>query len=149
MKFSIVDDDRFNVYVNNNYLKFTKDEDELYESLKKVLINIKKKYEISIYGFYEVDIYRISNIGTLLQFNKRDDDDFIYKTVDLKVIEHDTDEVYLKFQDYYLIKEYKNIKYFNNNYYLRASSIKNSDINRLIEFFDIVIDERLFDISYI
>ncbi len=150
MKFSVIDDDNFDIYVNNKYLDFNNsDEQSLYDYLKKILINIKKKYAVNIFGFYEVDIYKICNIGTLLRFNKKDDDDFIYKTIDLKIVEHDTDEVYLRFDDYFLIKDYKNIKCFDNNYYIRASSIENDDVNRLLEFFDISIDERLADISYI
>ena len=150
MKFSIIDDDSFDVYVNNKYLDFNNaDEENLYDYLKKILINIRKKYAMDIFGFFEVDIYKIGNIGTLLKFNKKDDDDFIYKTVDLKVVEHDTEDVYLKFNDYFLIKDYKKIKYFGNNYYINAKSIANDDINRLLEFFDISTDERLADISYI
>lgn len=150
MKFSIIDDNNFNIFVNNKYLDFNSEsENDLYNSLKKVLINVRKKYGINIYGFYEVDIYVIENIGTVLKFNKKDEDDFIYKTVDLKIIEHNNEDVYLKFEDYYLISNYSNIKFFNNSYYLKADIIKEEDINKLIEFFEVTIDDRLRDISYI
>lgn len=150
MKLSIIDDNNFNIFVNNKYLDFNNEsENDLYNSLKKVLINVRKRYGTNIYGFYEVDIYTIENIGTILKFNKKDDDDFIYKTVDLKIIGHNNDDVYLKFDDYYLISDYSNIKFFNNSYYIKADSIKKEDINKLIEFFEIVFDDRLIDISYI
>lgn len=150
MKFSIIDNNNFKVYVNTMYMEFNyEDDDELYESLKKVLINIRKKYAYNIYGFYEVNIYNIKEIATILYFRKEDDEDFVYKTVDLKIIRNPLDNVYLKFEDYYLIENYKSIKYFENNYYIKASELKERDINRLVEHFEIVIDERLNDISCI
>lgn len=146
MKFSIKDDNNFDIYVNNEYLNFDSDnENGLYNSLKKILINVRKKYGISIYGFFEVDIYKIKNIGTVLKFSKKDDDNFISKTIDLKIIEHSDNDIYLKFEDYFLIKKYKKFKYFNNNYYIKPEDISEKDINKLIEFFEIVLD--LEDIS--
>lgn len=150
MKFSIIDNNNFKVYVNTMYMEFNyEDDDELYESLKKVLINIRKKYAYNIYGFYEVNIYNIKKIATILYFRKEDDEDSVYKTVDLKIIRNLLDNVYLKFEDYYLIEKYKSIRYFENNYYIKASELKERDINRLVEHFEIVIDERLNDISCI
>lgn len=150
MKFSIIDDNNFTIYINNNYLNNEfEDEENLYESLKKILIEIRKKYAYDIRGFYEVNIYSIENIGTILNFFRKDDDNFIYKTVDLKIIKNTSENIYLKFDDYYIIEKYKNIKYFNNSYYLKATDIKKEDILKLVEFFEIVIDERLIDISYI
>ena len=140
MKFSIIDNNKFSIYVNNKYLEFKNDnENGLYNSLKKILINIRKKYGINIYGFFDVDIYEINKIGTILKFEKKDEDDFINKTVDLKIINHDNNNIYLKFSDYYLISKYKNIKILNRNYYLNANDVKEEDINKLIEFCDIKI----------
>ena len=70
---------------------------------------------------------------------KKDDDDFINKTVDLKIINHDNSNIYLKFYDYYLINKYKNIKFLNKSYYLNVNEIKEKDISKLIEFCDITI----------
>lgn len=150
MKFSIIDNNNFSIYINNKYLnnEFEK-EDELYDSLKKVLIEIRKKYAFDIRGFYEVNIYNIDNIGAVLNFYRKDDDNFIYKTVDIKIIKNTNDFVYLKFDDYYIIENYKKIKYWNNSYYLKAEDIKKEEVFKLIEFFEIVIEERLNDISYI
>ncbi|MBO5376733.1 MAG: hypothetical protein J6A52_07795 [Bacilli bacterium] len=150
MKFSIIDDNNFSIYANNKYLKDNKEkEEELYETLKKVLISIRKKYAFDIYGFYEVNIYSIENIGTLLNFYRKDDDNFIYKTIDLKIIKNPSEDVYLKFADYYIIEKYKNIRYKEGFYYLKAKDIKKDDVLKLIEFFEIIIDDSLKVISYI
>ena len=149
MNFSIIDDNNFKLYVNNNYIDFNYDnEDELYEALKNVLITLKKKHAFNIYGFYEVNIYQIKDICTILIFSKKEEN-ILYKTVDLKIIKNSLENTYLKFNDYFLIKNYSNIKFFNNNYYLNAEKLKKEDINRLIEHFEIIIDENLNNISYI
>ena len=148
MNFFIIDDNNFKLYVNNKYINFNyDDEDELYESLKNILITLKKKYAFDIYGFYEVNIYKIKELATILNFTKKDDS-MLYKTVDLKIIKNSLKDVYLKFSDYFLIQEYDNIKYLHNNYYINAENIK-ENINNLIEHFEIVIDEKISNIWYI
>ena len=148
MKFSVIDENTFNIYVNNKYLSFSKDDESLYDALKKILINVKKKYGYDIYGFYQVDVYKIDNIAIILEFKKKEES-LICKTVDLKLVHHSSNNIYLKFNDLYLIKKYKKVKYFNWSFYIRLDEIKLEDINRLIEHFEVVIDERLYDISYI
>ena len=145
MNFSIIDDNNFKLYFNNKYISFSyDDEDALYESLKNILITLKKKYAFNIYGFYEVNIYQIKDVCTILIFEQKDDS-MLYKTVDLKIIKNSLKDVYLKFDDYFLIQNYDNIKYFNNNYYINAENIKDN-INKLIEHFEIVIDEKISNI---
>jgi len=149
MKFLIYDDNNFKITINNKYIDFKYDnEEELYENLKNILISIKKKHAFDIYGFYEVNIYTIKNICTILEFSKKDDN-HLYKTIDLKIIKNTNKNVYLKFDDYFLIKEYKKVKYLKNKYYINVDKLKECDINKLLEHFEVVIDERLNDISYI
>jgi len=148
MKFSVIDENTFNIYVNNQYLSFSKEEDSSYDSLKKILINLKKRYGYDIYGYYQVDIYKIDDIATILKFNKKEES-LMCKTIDLKLVHHISNNIYLKFNDFYLIKKYKNVKYFDGAFYVSVNEIKLDDINKLIEHFEIVIDERLYYISYI
>lgn len=148
MKFSIVNDERFNIYVNNKYLEFSKDEDLLYDSLKKILLNIKKRYDYDVFGFYQVDIYIIEDVATILEFYKKDES-FISKTIDLKLVIHNQNDIYLKFIDFLLIKKYKKIKYKNNNFYVKVIDVEKSDIEKLLEHFEIVIDKDLNNLSYI
>ena len=61
MNITIIDDNKFDIYVNNLYVNFNSDsndnDNELYDNLKKILINVRKKYSLNIFGFYEVDIF--------------------------------------------------------------------------------------------
>lgn len=124
----------FVVFVNNLYLDFDL-EDNLYECLKKILLNLKKRYAIDIYGYFETDIYKIDNVGTFLEFNRIDDDSFNIKNIDLKINIHNSVDAYLKFSDYFIIDKYKNIEYKNGYYYIDAKNIEKEDIIRLSDYY--------------
>lgn len=144
MNITIIDDNKFDIYVNNLYINFNSDSNdnnnELYDNLKKILINVRKKYALNIFGFYEVDIFYVENYATILKFVKKDEDSIMYKNVDLKIIEHDSDNVYFKFEDFLLNKYFKKIRFYNGYYYANINDIKCKNFNLFLEYCDIVID---------
>ena len=75
MNITIIDDNKFDIYVNNLYVNFISDsndnDNELYDNLKKILINVRKKYALNIFGFYEVDIFYVENYAAILKFVKK------------------------------------------------------------------------------
>ena len=75
MNITIIDDNKFDIYVNNLYVNFNSDsndnDNELYDNLKKILINVRKKYALNIFGFYEVDIFYVENYAAILKFVKK------------------------------------------------------------------------------
>lgn len=144
MNITIIDDNKFDIYVNNLYINFNSDsndnDNELYDNLKKILINVRKKYALNIFGFYEVDIFYVKNYATILKFVKKDEDSVMYKNVDLKIVEHDSNNVYFKFEDFFLNKYFKEIRFYNSYYYANVNDIKCKNFNLLLEYCDIVID---------
>ena len=115
MNFKYINKNKFVVKVNSNYLKLNNK--DIKDSIKEILINIRKRYNIDIFGFYDVDLYEVSNFLYILEFNKKDNDDFIYKTVDLKIIRHSKKITYIV-DDFLIDKEniYKMCEhYFINN----------------------------------
>ena len=114
MNITIIDDNKFDIYVNNLYVNFNSDsndnDNELYDNLKKILINVRKKYSLNIFGFYEVDIFYVENYATILKFVKKDEDSIMYKNVDLKIVEHNSGNIYFKFEDFLLNKYFKKIR---------------------------------------
>jgi len=86
MNFKYVNKNKYIVKINSSYLNLSND--NIMNSLKEILINIKKRYNIDIYGFFDVDLYEISNFLYVLEFNKKDSDEYFYKTVDLKIKKH-------------------------------------------------------------
>lgn len=144
MNITIIDDNKFDIYVNNLYINFNSDsndnDNELYDNLKKILINVRKKYALNIFGFYEVDIFYVENYATILKFVKKDEDSIMYKNVDLKIIEHDSNNVYFKFEDFFLLKYFKKIRFCNGYYYGNVNDIKRNKFNYLLEYCTVVID---------
>lgn len=151
MNITIIDDNKFDIYVNNLYINFNSDsndndnDNELYDNLKKILINVREKYALNIFGFYEVDIFYVENYATILKFVKKDEDSIMYKNVDLKIIEHDSDNVYFKFEDFLLNKYFKKIRFYNGYYYANVNDMKveskNFSISKILEHCDVVIDD--------
>lgn len=132
MNFKIIDDSKFIVKLNSSYLEL-KDEN-LYDDLKKILISIRKKYAYDIYGFYDVDLYNIKNLISILYFTKKDSDDFFCKTIDLKIIRHKNPPL-LYFTDFILLKNYKT-KYINDKIILEKE-LNKKDIYKLCEHYTI------------
>lgn len=130
MNVDIVNDKQFNVKVNSSYLKI-KDE-TLYDDLKKILIYMRKKYAYDIYGFYNVDIYFVDNILTLLKFVKKDSDSYFGKSIDLKIIKHDNKPT-LIFDDFLLLNNYKYS--ICNNKIKFNDTVKKEDVYKLCEHY--------------
>lgn len=140
MKLTIIDDDRFIIYINNSYINLNNKE-KLYDYLKKIMILLRKKYGIDIYGYYEIDIYRLKRIANILKFEKINDT--LKKTIDIKVVQH-SNGILLKFEDYFLIKDYEYI-YKNNYYYVNPKSIREKDLINLIEFYEIELNDSMYN----
>lgn len=138
LKLTFDEKDKFTVFINNNYMDFDTTKSSLYDSLKKILLLLRKRYAISIYGYFETNIYNIENIGTILKFKKIDEDNFDIKNIDLKINIHDC-RPFLKFSDYFLIKNYKNVISKDGFYYLSVNDILKEDIVRFSDFYDIEI----------
>ena len=130
MNFKMINEKKFIVKLNSSYLEL-KDEN-LYDDLKKILILIRKKYAYDIYGFYDVNIYYIKDMLTILCFTKKDSDEYFSKTIDIKIIKHEkSPELY--FEDFQLLKNYKK-KYINNKIIL-DEKIRKGDVYRLCEHY--------------
>ena len=115
MYFQYINKNNFIVRINTSYLDLNNK--EIKESIKEILINIRKKYNIDIYGFFDVDIYKVDDLLYILKFNKKDKDEYFYKTVDLKIIKHNNN-ISCTYDDFLIDREniYKKCEhYFINN----------------------------------
>lgn len=130
LNFKILDDNTFIVKINTSYMIF--DNDNLYDQLKKILIDLRKRYYCDIYGFYDVDIYYSYNFLTILKFYKKDDD-FYHNTIDLKINRH-SKELKLYFYDYDILDIDKCL--FEDGY-LKGSIINKNDVIKLCEFYSL------------
>ena len=134
MNFSIINERCFVVRINNSYLELK--EEDIYDKLKKVLINIRKRYAYDIYGFYDVEIYEVKNFITILKFYKKDDDELFRNTIDLKINKINR-RINIVFDDYFLINKCQNIDKDVNKYKINSELIKKEDIIKLCEHYKV------------
>ncbi len=134
MKF-VFKDNKIIIYLNKENIDFDiSNKENLEKYIKELVLNIKKIYGYKISGSYNVNIYENKKIGLIIEFIKKESFDFFPDLIDLKLnIFYDSD-VYLKLDDYFLIKKYKNIYYNNNNFYIDVTDLIKKDILILSEF---------------
>lgn len=149
MKLSFLSDEEFKIYINKEYLNIAlEDEKKLYESLKKILLNMRKRHSYNIYGFYKVNIYKINELGYLFLFTKKEES-FLCKTIELKIVKNNSEDVYFEFENYEEMFKKKKVKFYNNKFYINVEDVNKDILYRLSEYFEIVIDDRLKYISNI
>ena len=112
MKFNIINKNSFVIYLNSSYIKDTEEISK--ESIKNIILLIKKRYSFKIFGFYEVNIYKIKNLINILVFKKIDNDELFFNSVDLKIINH-KELIRIDFDDFKLTENinFNNINSFN------------------------------------
>lgn len=147
MRLDIIDDNSYKIFINSNYIKDidVKNKDELGKIVKEIIIKIKNIYNIMLEGFYEVHVYPLKYLGIILEI--RNIDNYLNRTVDLRIVVHNDEEIYINIYLLELIKNYKNIKYLNNSFYLNINDLKKEDIYTLIESSNIIYGEELSNIK--
>lgn len=124
--------------INFNY----KIKEELEEYIKKLILNMRKRYSLKLSGYYKVNVYQNDNFGIIFEINKLDDLDFFPDLIDLKIsVIYDYD-IILEFDDYYLIDNKDNIYYFNNKFYLSVNKFSNNELYKISEFFKVIYGEE-------
>ncbi|MBQ7137063.1 MAG: hypothetical protein IJO43_03720 [Bacilli bacterium] len=147
MKVEIIDDDYYKVFINGLYTKEIdiNNKDELGKYVKDIILKLRKIYNIILQGLYEVRVYYIRFIGIILEISNIDK--YLSKTVDLKIIVHNDEEIFLKIFRYELINHYNHLKYYNNCFYFDINDLKEEDVYRLIESTNIVYGDELEELK--
>lgn len=132
LNFEIIDSNNFKVKINssNKILNELSKEDKI----KRIMLDLKKKYSFNIYGFYEVDIYNVNNFVTIFIFKRKDEDDYLYKTIELKINEHKYVPK-ISVDDFTLLKKYNKNTGENNK--ILCDTVKKDDIYKLCEHYTI------------
>ena len=136
MKINIVDDN-ITLFINKSLIDFDIHiKEELENFIKKQVLKLKKKgYKIS--GFYKVMVYQNDSYGLIFDMKKEDELDFFPDLVDLKLVIFYDSDIYFAVNDYFLVKDYENIR-VGNYWYVNTKLLKDSDIYKLVEFSKVV-----------
>lgn len=110
---------------------------EIEESLKKIILSIKKRYNLKISGVYKVSIYENKKFGLIIELDHTEDFAFFPDVIDLKITIYNDSSFYLKFNDYFIINKKNNIYFYDNNYYIDINMFEDKELLLLSEFYNI------------
>lgn len=143
MRFEKLDNDIYKVFINSFYLDDfdINDNSELGKYIKKIILKIRKIYNVILEGFYEVHVYILKNIGLILEI--KNIDKYLSKTIDLKIIVHNDEEIYLKTDEYELLSKQENIKYLDDYFYIDINYMDENNYFKIIEYYEVIYGENL------
>ena len=132
MKIKCIKENNFICYINKYYYNF--DEKTLNNFLMNLIKKIKKKYNIEVYGNYDIKCYIDKSYGIILDIKKEIDEFTKYTRKANLNIEFIDDKFLFEIDDYFLCKNYKKIIKYNDKYYIELSDYSSimEDYNRII-----------------
>ncbi len=123
--------------------KIDLDFDSIHDYLKKLKKKIKQKHNKNISGFYTVNVYKNDKFGVIFDFKKEEYIDFLNNLLDLDISLITNNSIFLEFDDVFLIKNFNNVYFYNNKFYIDIDLINKTDFYKLIEFSNIIYGEEL------
>ena len=156
MKLDVISDTEIIIYLNKLYFESFdyEDKDLLEEYFRNLFSKLKKYYNITITGYYNISVYTNIDYGMILHMNKVDIDyiNFFSKTVDMKVIFNvDSDVLYCV--DNYFITDYLNdddfkIYNYHDKFYVQIINHELTDLklNTLVECSDLIFGDKATNI---
>ncbi len=143
MRIEIVSSEKFNIFVNNLYLKIDNydNKEEIVDAVKSIICKIRGKLHLR--GFYKLKVFVNKKVGLFIEGVKLEGLDYS-NTLDLRVVVFFDEDIYFKTEDYFVIRDISNIRYFDGNYYCLVDDI--ADINKVVEFGEFIYGEGVLDV---
>ncbi len=116
---------------------YKKEIDDINSYVKKLILILKKRYGISMHGFYQISVFKNSNIGMIIEIIKEDNIDYFDDFVDLKIKVYENCNACFVFNDYFF-DEKRDIKKCDNKYYLDINELPYKDFLLMTEFCDYI-----------
>lgn len=143
MRIEIISSEEFNIFVNNLYLKIDHydNKEEIVEAVKNVISSIRGKLRLR--GFYKLKVFVSKKVGLFIEGVKLEGLDYS-NALDLRVVVFFDEDIYFKTDEYFVISDVSNVRYFDGSYYCLADDI--SDITKVVEFGEFIYGSRVLDI---
>ena len=125
---------------------YKKEVNDINSYVKELILILKKRHGISMHGFYQINVFKNSNIGMIVEMIKEDNIDYFDDFIDLKIKVYENCDACFVFNDYFL-NEKKDIKKCNNKYYLDIDELSYKDFLLMIEFCDYIYGPELENIK--
>lgn len=143
MKICEIDDDIYKIFLNDLEIKNINvaSEKSLESTIRGVILRLKSKYDIVLKGLYDVSIFIKEGVSAYITIEKVNTFLFREKDIDLRIKIIFNSKFYFKTFDYDVVKACNDVYFYNNEYYTEVSNLE--DINKYIEFGDIIYDDNL------
>ena len=143
MKICEIDDDIYKIFLNDLEIKNINvaSEKSLESTIRGVILRLKSKYDIVLKGLYDVSIFIKVGVSAYIIIEKVNTFLFREKDIDLRIKIIFNSKFYFKTFDYDVVKAFNDVYFYNNEYYTEVSNLE--DINKYIEFGDIIYDDNL------
>lgn len=125
---------------------YKKETEDINSYVKKLILILKKRYGISMRGFYQINVFKNSNIGMIIEIINEENIDYFDDFVDLKIKIHENCDACFVFDDYFF-DEKIDIKKCNNKYYLDIDELSYKDFLLMTEFCNYIYGSELEDIK--
>lgn len=148
---TIVEDKKIIVFLNSNEVKKLcfEDDEKLEEYFKNLFLKLNRKFDIELNGYYEVQIYKDSNYGAIIEFLTDDMDYYNYfNQIDMKIniskLSSFLYEINYNFLDNVILENCICYK-FLNKLYLKINKLDNNYFN-LLELSNIIYGNKVNEI---
>ena len=129
MKVEIINDDDIDIFINPYNMNDIGiyDKEYILKYIKDVLKKVNNRYQLNLSGFYKVKSYFNDKVGMFLNIIKIDDNDF-NNDIDYRIILFQNEKFLFETEDYDIIKNIPNKKYYNNMFYVDIDFLDNISI---------------------
>ena len=130
MRIEMISSDNYSIFINSNYTNIDDyaDKNNIIRNVKEIIIKIQSM--INLYGFYKVKVYVCKKIGLFIDISKIDSS--YSDNLDLRIIVFLDEDVYVGVDDYFLVSDVKDVRNYNDKYYVKVNDLDN--IFNIIEF---------------
>ena len=151
MKIEIHDELHFVIYLNQYHMKEVNlhNKDTLEKYFKSLFSLLSKNYDIDVMGYYNITVYLDKYYGAVIELNKEDIDylEYFGSQVDMRIsIEKDSKFLYHVKDcadiDKSILKKGTIYRYQHEVYLKLTHPISHIEMGNLLEFSDIIYDDR-------
>lgn len=148
LKLKIIDENNFILFIiEPKMTPNLKCEKELSDYLKKIFLKIQTKYELDIFGYYNVIIYFNDLYGMVIKLVKEDNEYLNYysKQIEMKIVIADNHLLLYRINDFDGLNKKiilnSNIYLYKKNLYLELNECDFLTMGNLLEFSEIVFED--------
>lgn len=144
MNIKLLTKDNYRIFINKHFFKELdmSEKEQIVDFVKTVIL--QKRKSLNLRGFYKVLVYLNKKVGMFIELSKLEDSSY-FNNLDLRVIVNNDSEIYFETEDYFLIQNCKDVRFFNGNFY----ALLNDDIDnilKIIEFGRLIYGEDVINL---